>query len=87
MELHLHRVHAVQSPAGIDSAVGVDRLTLSKQATEMHKIKQAIALLPDIRDDVVDGIRQKVSAGDYEVNESQLAQNIFSSAADGRLGN
>jgi flagellar biosynthesis anti-sigma factor FlgM len=87
MELHLHKVHAMLPSAGLSAASGVDRLTFSRQATEMHKIKQAMASLPDIRNEIVEGIRQKVSAGDYEVNESQLAQRMFTCAADGRLGN
>ncbi len=87
MELHMHKVYGMQSLPGVDAARGADRLTISRQATEMQKIKQAMASLPDIRNDIVDGIRQKVSAGDYEVNESQLAQSMFKSAADGRFGN
>ena len=87
MEMHLHRVHAMQPSAGASAASGVDRLTFSRQATEMHKIKQAIASLPDIRNEIVDGIRQKITAGDYEIDEGQLAQSMFTSAADGRFGN
>lgn len=83
----MHKVHAMQPATSVDAASGADRLTISRQATEMHKIKQAMASLPDIRSEIVDGIRERVSTGDYKVNESRLAQSMFKGAADGRFSN
>jgi flagellar biosynthesis anti-sigma factor FlgM len=87
MELHLHKVYAALPAVGTAAASRADRITLSRQATEMQQIRQAISAISDTRSDVVSGIRQKVAAGDYEINEQQLAQSIFSRALDGRVGN
>lgn len=87
MALHLHKVYAAQPAAGASAASRVDRLTFSRQATEMHHIRQAIDALPDMRSDLVGDIGQKISAGDYKINEQQLAETMFSCARDGRFGN
>ena len=87
MELHLHKVYAAQPTAGANAVSRADKLTISRQATEMHQIKQALVSLPDTRNDVVSDLRERISSGGYEVSEQQLAQNIFSWAMDGRLSN
>lgn len=87
MALHLQKVHAVRPAAGAQSALPADRLTFSRQATEMHQIRQAMDALPDIRKDVVGGVRQRISAGGYEIDDESLARQLFSCAMDGRFGN
>jgi len=84
LELHLHKVYSTQSRPSISSARGLDELVLSSRATEMQEIKQAVSSLPDMRANIVQDIRSKVSSGTYEINGRDIAESMFDLAINAR---
>ena len=67
-----------------DSASQPDRLTLSRKATEVQQIKQALATMPSTREGVVRNLSRKLQSGDYKVNEQELADKMLDAARLGR---
>ncbi len=51
---------------------------LSEEAQLLQKAMQAARDAPDVRDDVVQGIKSQMDAGNYQVNHKQLAERIIS---------
>lgn len=51
---------------------------LSEEAQLMQKAMQSAQNAPDVRDDVVQGIKSQMDAGNYQVNHKQLAERIIS---------
>jgi len=86
LELSLHRVHVVRPPGSPDcrDASQPDRLTLSRKATEVQQIKQALATMPSTREGVVRNLSRKLQSGDYKVNEQELADKMLDAARLGR---
>ncbi len=53
-------------------------LELSEEAQLLQKAMQAAQDAPDVRDDVVQGIKSQMDAGNYQVDHKQLAERIIS---------
>jgi len=85
LELSLHRVHVVHPAGSCDSASQPDRLTLSRKATEVQQIKQALDAMPNTREGVVRDLSRKLQAGDYKVDEQELAGKMLDAARQGRI--
>lgn len=85
LELSLHPVHVVHPTGGCDSASQPDRLTLSRKATDVQQIKQALAAMPSTRQGVVRNLSRKLQAGSYKVNEQELAEKMLDAARQGRI--
>ena len=84
-QLHVHKVHA--SGVGPGASVGQpDRLTLSRQATEMQNIKQFVSGLPDVRHDKVCDLRRMVDEGAYQVSDHDVASAMFAGALKDKGG-
>jgi flagellar biosynthesis anti-sigma factor FlgM len=84
LELSLHRVHVVRPAGSCESASQPDRLTLSRKATEVQQIKQALSTMPSTREGVVRNVSRKLRSGDYKVNEQELADKMLDAARVGR---
>jgi len=85
LELSLHRVHVVRPTGSCDSASQPDRLTLSRKATEVQQIKQALAAMPSTREGLVRNLSRKLRAGDYKVNEQELADKMLDAIRQGKI--
>ncbi|MDH7481936.1 MAG: flagellar biosynthesis anti-sigma factor FlgM [Armatimonadota bacterium] len=85
LELHTHKVNTIRPITGVVPSSHPDKLILSKQATEMQKIKQVIAKLPSVRDDVIADIKSRIQFGKYAVNEDELARRILTDIFQGRI--
>lgn len=46
----------------------------------LHRIKEAIANTPDVRSDKVAALRERIAAGNYQVDAQRLAGNMLNSA-------
>lgn len=79
-EVHTHRVSSVRMTPDVDLVHRADSLILSRQAMDMQAVKQTIAKLPDIREDVVRSIRNEIASGSYEIDEVGLAQKMLTSS-------
>lgn len=84
LELHLHKVYSTQNSPAISSARGLDELILSSRATEMQEIKQAVTALPDMRTNLVQDIKSKVSSGTYKASDRDIAESMFNMATETR---
>ncbi|MDI6829047.1 MAG: flagellar biosynthesis anti-sigma factor FlgM [Armatimonadota bacterium] len=85
LELHTHKINSSKPISGGIPSIQPDKLTLSRQAAEMQKIKQAIAELPSTRDDVVSDISNKIRQGKYALDEAELARRILTETFQGRI--
>ena len=85
LELSLNRVQIVRPAGSCGGASQPDRLTLSRKATEVQQIKQALAAMPSTREGVVRDLSRKLQAGDYKVNEQDLAGKMLDAARQGRI--
>jgi negative regulator of flagellin synthesis FlgM len=49
---------------------------LSDEAQVLQRLMQAVKDAPDVRQDVVDKIREKINAGEYEIDFEALGQQL-----------
>ncbi len=54
-----------------------DQLSLSDEARAMAAARQAVSNAPDVREDKVAAIKQRIEDGTYSVSPRVLAQKIF----------
>ncbi|MDR1000011.1 MAG: flagellar biosynthesis anti-sigma factor FlgM [Clostridiales bacterium] len=55
-----------------------DTLSMSAQAKDFSRARQAIAQTPDIRADKVSDLKTRIEAGTYNVTGMEIAEKIFS---------
>lgn len=67
---HLLGAYGVTSP-------GADSATLSAQSQELRNLTQAVRELPDIREDKVAALEQRLAGGSYEVSVNDLTEAMF----------
>ncbi len=53
-----------------------DRLELSQIGKDFQAAKAAVAMAPDIRQDLVNDIKSRMDAGTYNVSDSDFAQKL-----------
>jgi flagellar biosynthesis anti-sigma factor FlgM len=49
---------------------------VSDEAQVLQRLMQAVRNTPDVRQDVVDDMREKISSGEYQVNVDALAEQL-----------
>ena len=54
-----------------------DQLQISSLGKDIQIAKQAVFNSPDVREDVVASIKERVDAGTYRVNSDSLADKLF----------
>jgi negative regulator of flagellin synthesis FlgM len=60
------------------SATGFsDQLQLSKEAYDATIASKAVANTPDIREDLVNSLRERISSGTYEVDTDDFASKLL----------
>src|SRR5580698_3204784 len=62
------------APVGSDQ----DQAQLSNDSGTLQQLKASLSLVPEIRQDRVDALRQAVSNGSYQVSDQQLSDAIGS---------
>lgn len=65
------------SQASTESAVQQDRLDLSRQGQAIADAQRAIADIPDVRESLVEEIRNQVENGTYTVDQQKTAEGIL----------
>jgi len=58
------------------SIVGEDKVVLSQKAKEIQKAKMLMASVPDVREEKVKEIRQRIEDGTYKVEGKKIAGKI-----------
>ena len=57
--------------------VGEDKLQFSDRATETGKLLDNLKELPDIREEKVSALREKIAAGEYNPSSEEIADAIL----------
>jgi flagellar biosynthesis anti-sigma factor FlgM len=82
-KIGLHTILAIkaQSPSGPEQAPGTssaaDRLSLSQRAEEIQKLREAFDQLPEVREDLVRDLGQRVKEGRYQVRDDVVAEKLL----------
>lgn len=69
----------VQASSGVRATK--DQVTISQEALDFQTVLKAVKLmkdLPDVREDVVSNLKEKVDAGSYSVDSKKLAEKMLS---------
>ena len=71
--------HANQKMRTRETVKGSERdaLTISETARDYQTARQALAQVPDIREDRVSAIKQSMEAGTYQVNAESFAAKLI----------
>lgn len=54
-----------------------DKLEISSQAKEMQMVRAKLAELPGVREDLVNGLKQRIQDGTYKPSGEQIAAGII----------
>jgi negative regulator of flagellin synthesis FlgM len=65
-----------EKPMGTAQSVATEKVDISTTAKDIHRAKQAIEALPDIREEKVQELKRQIEADTYSVNTDKLAQKI-----------
>jgi len=68
------RQEAVQSVGGV--AAPEEKVDLSTKARDVHSIKNALAGVPDIREEKIQELKNRIDAGTYNVSGEKIAGKI-----------
>lgn len=71
------RAYKTESVGAQNAPDRKDGVQLSFESSDIEKVKQVVANLPDIRDDLVAPISAKVSSGEYRVDPKEVADKIL----------
>ena len=63
-----------------------DQLEISSKGKDIQTAKTAVANVADVREDVVESLKNKLNAGTYEVSGEQFAQKLFERYHSAHLG-
>lgn len=56
-----------------------DKVEISQVGKDYQTAKAAVAAAPDIREDKVESIKQRIAAGTYDVSKEELADKLIES--------
>ena len=62
-----------------------DAVSISKEAKDIQTVIKALKNTPEIRNELVDKLKDKYEAGEYEVKETDIADKILKSVMDKKV--
>ncbi len=78
----LYKANTVKSTAKVKSSSFTDTLEISQTAKDYQVAKQIIASTPDIRENKVNEIKERMEAGTYNVTVQDVAEKLISRSED-----
>ncbi len=69
----------------VGSAQQPDEVILSSQAQEVSQYVRAIKGMPEVRDEVVNELSEKIASGEYKVDSRELADRIIAYSKNERF--
>lgn len=78
----LYQTNSVKSTSKTKSGSFSDKLEISQVGKDYQVAKQIVTQTPDIREDKVNEIKQRMEAGTYEVSSEELAQKLVEAYFD-----
>jgi len=79
----VQQLYNVKKPVRTEShqkASFADAIQISSIGKDIQTAKQAVASSPDVREDVVASLKEKIQAGTYNVSGEQLANKLLAQA-------
>jgi len=61
-----------------------DQLTISDRARELYMAREAMKGVPEVREDVVQSLRDQIQAGTYQVPQEKLIERLWSALLGGK---
>lgn len=61
----------------ISRGVQGDKIEISSEAKKIKELVKKTNSLPDIRNDVVDGLKQRIDKGEYKVASEDIAKSML----------
>jgi negative regulator of flagellin synthesis FlgM len=89
LKAYTHQVAQSRATAGQVAGakpLGEDRLTISARARDVQLVQEAIAQVPDVRQERVDAIAQAIAAGKYDVKNDDIAERLLARVVADKLG-
>lgn len=80
-----NKVAKSDKPAGASPASKKDEVILSTQAQEFGQIYQAIRAMPEVREDKVKELAERIAQGDYSVDAREVAEKMLGRLMADRL--
>jgi negative regulator of flagellin synthesis FlgM len=65
------------SKSEVKATLGKDTVSVSDKSAEFGKLIDRIKQLPDVRQDRVDELKQKIAAGDYHPSAEEIADALL----------
>ena len=78
----LYQSQKVNKPQTTKKPSFADQLQLSSATKDVQSAKAAVAKAPDIREDVVAPIKERIKNGTYEVDINSFADKLMSNFVD-----
>lgn len=78
----LYQANSTQKMTKTAAANNKDRVEISQMGKDYQIAKQAVAQTPDIRQDKVNELKQKLASGTYNVDAKELAEKLVDSYFD-----
>lgn len=75
----LYQANSTKKIASANAVNKNDRVEISRMGKDFQIAKQAVANAPDIREDKVAALKQKLASGNYNVSAEELADKMVES--------
>lgn len=73
-----HRAPQNEKPGNLTSpSAGTDRLALSANAQELQKLRDEIDSSPDVRQALVDRVKEEIASGRYNIDGVKIADALL----------
>ena len=72
----LYKTNSMKSTAKTKSSSFSDTLEISQLGKDYQVAKQIVAQTPDVREDKVNEIKQRLDAGTYDVSNEEVAEKL-----------
>lgn len=78
----LYKTNSMKSTAKTKSSSFSDKLEISQLGKDYQVAKQIVAQTPDVREDKVNEIKQRMDAGTYDVSNEEVADKLVKAYFD-----
>jgi negative regulator of flagellin synthesis FlgM len=83
--LEVYNTNRIQKTEKTNKTMGKDVFALSKEGKDFQIALSALSKVPDIRQEKVQEITQRLQSGNYNVSAQELADKIVESAFDQKI--
>lgn len=68
---------ATRSASPPESSASSDSIQLSVRAQEIQRLREAIETSPDLRQELVDRVRDEIASGQYRIDGTKIAASLL----------